>query len=70
MPFTRNVFERNIMTYEEYFCDWLRNYITPLFAYLNLLGMYLLMLGIGLGALASWQRRRIDPKKSTQKPSL
>jgi hypothetical protein len=56
------------MTYHEHFGDWLRNYITPLYAYLNLLGIYLVILGIGLGALASWQRRSICSKKSADNP--
>ena len=57
------------MTFHKSFVDWLGNYVTPLYAYLNLLGIYLLMLGIGLGALASWQRKSIGSKKSTHKPS-
>jgi hypothetical protein len=57
------------MSWEEHFGDWLRNYITPLFTFLNLLGIYLIMVGIGLGALASALRRPNQSKNSTHRSS-
>jgi len=54
------------MSWYEHFGDWLRNYITPVFAYLNLLGIYLILLGIGLGALVSSLRSRKHTKNTSQ----
>jgi hypothetical protein len=54
------------MSWVEHFDDWLRNYITPVFAFLNLLGIYLVVLGIGLGALSSSLRNRKRTNNSVQ----
>jgi hypothetical protein len=41
----------------------LRDFWTPLFVYLNLLGVYLLLLGIALAGLVSALKKRQDDKR-------